>query len=82
MLLIPAVLCAATAKLEGLPIPLALAGSVVSAMGGAFWTAGWKARMGAWWWVPCALIGLAFGVVSLVLCFFGCTAGGFRLNIH
>ena len=82
VLLLPAGLCAATAKLEGLPILLALAGSVVSAVGGAFWAAGWKARMGSWWIVPCALIGLAFGAVSLVLCFFGCDAGGFKLNIH
>ena len=69
-LLVPAGLCAATAKLEGLPVLLALAGSVVSAAGGAYWAAGWKARLGAWWIVPCALIGLAFGAVSLVLCFF------------
>ena len=74
-LLVPAGLCAATAKLEGWPILLALAGTVVSA-------AGWKTRMGAWWGVPCVLIGLAFGAVSLVLCFFGCNASGFRLNIH
>lgn len=82
VLLLPSLLCAATAKLEGWPILLALAGSVVAAVGGAFWAAGWKTRMGAWWGVPCVLIGLAFGAVSLVLCFFGCNAGGFRLNIH
>ena len=81
-LLVPAGLCAATAKLEGLPVLLALAGRVVSAAGGAYWAAGWKARLGAWWVVPCVFIGLAFFVVSVVLCFFGCDAGGFRLNIQ
>ena len=80
--MVPAGLCAVTAKLEGWPILLALAGSVVAAVGGAFWAAGWKTRMGAWWGVPCVLIGLGFGAVSLVLCYFGCNAGGFRLNIH